>query len=264
MSNALHVPTMAEMMAAGESPEILFWVGCAGSFDDRAKKITKAVVKILNACNVKFAVLGTEENCTGDPAKRAGNEFTFQMQAFMNIEVLNAYEVKKIVTACPHCFNTLKNEYPELGGNYEVIHHTQLIQGLINEGKLTLKDGGIFKGKKITFHDPCYLGRANDVYDAPRELIEKLDAELVEMKRCKTKGLCCGAGGAQMFKEAEKGNKEVNIERTEDALEVKPNIIATGCPFCNTMMTDGVKNFNKENDIQVLDVAELIAGAGEL
>jgi Fe-S oxidoreductase len=255
---------MAEMMAAGESPEILFWVGCAGSFDDRAKKITKAVVKILNACNVKFAVLGTEENCTGDPAKRAGNEFTFQMQAFMNIEVLNAYEVKKIVTACPHCFNTLKNEYPELGGNYEVIHHTQLIQSLINEGKLTLKEGGMFKGKKITFHDPCYLGRANNVYDAPRELIEKLDAELVEMKRCKTKGLCCGAGGAQMFKEAEKGNKEVNIERTEDALEVKPNIIATGCPFCNTMMTDGVKNFNKENEILVMDVAELIAGAGEL
>jgi len=264
MSNALRVPTMAEMMAAGESPEILFWVGCAGSFDDRAKKITKAVVKILNACDVKFAVLGAEESCTGDPAKRAGNEFTFQMQAFMNIEVLNAYEVKKIVTACPHCFNTLKNEYPELGGNYEVIHHTQLIQGLINEGKLALKEGGMFKGKKITFHDPCYLGRANNVYDAPRELIEKLDAELVEMKRCKTKGLCCGAGGAQMFKEAEKGNKEVNIERTEDALEVKPNIIATGCPFCNTMMTDGVKNFNKEDEILVLDVAELIASAGEL
>jgi heterodisulfide reductase subunit D len=264
MSNALRVPTMAEMMAAGESPEILFWVGCAGSFDDRAKKITKAVVKILNACDVKFAVLGAEESCTGDPAKRAGNEFTFQMQAFMNIEVLNAYEVKKIVTACPHCFNTLKNEYPELGGNYEVIHHTQLIQGLINEGKLALKDGGMFKGKKITFHDPCYLGRANNVYDAPRELIEKLDAELVEMKRCKTKGLCCGAGGAQMFKEAEKGIKEVNIERTEDALEVKPNIIATGCPFCNTMMTDGVKNFNKEDEILVMDVAELIASAGEL
>jgi Fe-S oxidoreductase len=255
---------MAEMMAAGETPEILFWVGCAGSFDDRAKKITKAVVKILNACKVKFAVLGAEESCTGDPAKRAGNEFIFQMQAFMNIQVLNAYEVKKIVTACPHCFNTLKNEYPELGGNYDVVHHTQLIQGLINEGKLTLKDGGIFKGKKITFHDPCYLGRANDVYDAPRELIEKLDAELVEMKRCRSKGLCCGAGGAQMFKEAEKGNKEVNIERTEDALEVKPNIIATGCPFCNTMMTDGVKNFNKENEIQVLDVAELIASAGDL
>jgi heterodisulfide reductase subunit D len=264
MSETLVVPTMAEMMAKGESPDILFWVGCSGSFDDRAKKITRAVVKILNHCNVKFAVLGTEENCTGDPAKRAGNEFLFQMQAFMNIEILNAYEVKRIVTACPHCFNTLKNEYPELGGNYEVIHHTQLIQGLINEGKLALKEGGVFKGKRITFHDPCYLGRANDVYEAPRELIEKLDAELVEMKRCRTKGLCCGAGGAQMFKEAEKGNKEVNIERTEDALEVKPNIIATGCPFCNTMMTDGVKNFNKEQEIQVLDVAELIAQAGEL
>lgn len=262
--SALKVPTMAEMFASGETPDILFWVGCSGSFDDRAKKITKAVVKILNHCNVKFAVLGTEENCTGDPAKRAGNEFTFQMQAMMNIQVLNGYEVKKIVTACPHCFNTLKNEYPELGGNYEVIHHTQLIQDLINTGKLALKGGGTFKGKKITFHDPCYLGRANDVYDAPRELIEKLDAELIEMKRCKTNGLCCGAGGAQMFKEAEKGNKEVNIERTEDALQTQPKVIATGCPFCNTMMTDGVKHFEKENEIKVLDVAELIANAAEL
>ena len=261
---SLHVPTKAEKLAAGESPEILFWVGCSGSFDDRAKKITKALVKILNECKVDFAVLGTEENCTGDPAKRAGNEFTFQMQAMMNIQVLDGYEVKKIVTACPHCFNTLKNEYPELGGSYEVIHHTQLIQELINQGKLALKGGGTFKGKKITFHDPCYLGRANDVYDAPRELIEKLDAEMVEMKRCKTKGLCCGAGGAQMFKEAEKGNKEINVERTEDALETKANIIATGCPFCNTMMTDGVKNFNKENEIEVLDVTELIANAADL
>lgn len=254
---------MAEMMAQGETPDILFWVGCSGSFDDRAKKITKAVVKILNKCNVKFAVLGTEESCTGDPAKRAGNEFTFQMQAMMNIQVLDGYEVKKIVTACPHCFNTLKNEYPELGGNYEVIHHTQLIQELINDGKLQV-EGGVYKGRKITFHDPCYLGRGNDIYEAPRELIEKLDAELVEMKRCKTKGLCCGAGGAQMFKEAEKGNKEVNVERTEDALETQAQVIATGCPFCNTMMTDGVKNFNKEAEIQVLDVAELIANAAEL
>lgn len=260
----LKVPTMAEMMASGETADILFWVGCAGSFDDRAKKITKAVVKILNHCNVKFAVLGTEESCNGDPAKRAGNEFTFQMQAMMNIQVLNGYEVKRIVTACPHCFNTLKNEYPELGGNYEVIHHTQLIQDLINTGKLSLKGGGIFKGKKITFHDPCYLGRGNDVYEAPRELIEKLDAELIEMKRCKTNGLCCGAGGAQMFKEAEPGDKEINVERTEDALETKAEIIATGCPFCNTMMTDGVKNFEKENEIKILDVAELIANAAEL
>jgi Fe-S oxidoreductase len=186
------------------------------------------------------------------------------MQAMMNIQVLDGYEVKKIVTACPHCFNTLKNEYPELGGNYEVIHHTQLIQGLINDGKLSIEGGGVYKGRKITFHDPCYLGRANDVYEAPRALIEKLDAELIEMKRCKTKGLCCGAGGAQMFKEAEKGNKEINIERTEDAMETNAEIIATGCPFCNTMMTDGVKNFNKENEIQVLDVAELIANAADL
>lgn len=261
---SLTVPTMAEMMAKGESPEILFWVGCSGSFDDRAKKITKALVKILNNCKVNFAVLGAEESCTGDPAKRAGNEFTFQMQAMMNIQVLDGYDVKKIVTACPHCFNTLKNEYPELGGNYEVIHHTQLIQELINQGQLVLKEGGVYKGKKITFHDPCYLGRANDVYEAPRALIEKLDSELVEMKRCKTKGLCCGAGGAQMFKEAEKGNKEINVERTEEALELKPDVIATGCPFCNTMMTDGVKNFEKENEVEVLDVAELIANAADL
>ena len=255
---------MAEKIAKGESPDILFWVGCAGSFDDRAKKITKALVKILNHCNVSFAVLGTEESCSGDPAKRAGNEFTYQMQAMMNIQVLNGYEVKKIVTACPHCFNTLKNEYPELGGNYEVIHHTQLIQELINQGKLSLQNSETYKGRKITFHDPCYLGRANDVYEAPRSLIEKLDAELVEMKRCKSKGLCCGAGGAQMFKEAEKGNKEINIERTEDALETSSQFIATGCPFCNTMMTDGIKNFEKEESIKVLDVAELIANAADL
>ena len=259
----LKVPTMAQMMEKGETPDILFWVGCAGSFDDRAKKITKAVVKILNHVGVKFAVLGSEESCTGDPAKRAGNEFLFQMQAMTNIQVLNGYEVKKIVTACPHCFNTLKNEYPELGGNYEVIHHSQLLQSLINSGQLKI-EGGTFKGKKIAFHDPCYLGRGNNEYTAPREVIEKLDAELVEMKRCKTNGLCCGAGGAQMFKEAEKGNKEVNIERMDDVLEVKPNILATGCPFCNTMMTDGVKHFEKEKEISVLDIAELIAQAQDL
>lgn len=262
--SALVVPTMAEMMAKGETPEILFWVGCSGSFDDRAKKITKAIVKILNHCDIKFAVLGTEEGCTGDPAKRAGNEFLFQMQAMMNIQVLDGYEVKKIVTGCPHCFNTLKNEYPELGGNYEVIHHTQLIQDLIKSNKLTIADGKSFKGKRITFHDPCYLGRANDVYEAPRELLQKLDAELVEMRRCRSKGLCCGAGGAQMFKEAEKGNKEVNIERTEEALETQPNVVATGCPFCNTMMTDGVKLKEKGDEVEVLDVAEMIATAADL
>lgn len=257
------VPTMAEMMAEGRSPEILFWVGCAGSFDDRAKKITKALVKILHKAKVDFAVLGTEESCTGDPAKRAGNEFLFQMQAMTNIEVLNAYEVKRIVTACPHCFNTLKNEYPELGGNYEVVHHTELINQLLRDGRLKI-EGGAFKGKRITFHDPCYLGRANDVYEAPRELLRKLDAELVEMKACRSNGLCCGAGGAQMFKEPEKGNKDINVARTEQALEVKPSMIATGCPFCNTMMTDGIKFKEKESEITVLDIAEMIANAEDL
>tara|TARA_B100001758_G_C18393874_1_gene604633 strand:- start:64 stop:858 length:795 start_codon:yes stop_codon:yes gene_type:complete len=264
MIEKIKIPTVAELVANNESPDILFWVGCSGSFDDRAKKITKAIVKILNHCNIKFAVLGTEESCTGDPAKRAGNEFAFMMQAIQNIQLLNGYEIKKIVTGCPHCFNTLKNEYPELGGNFDVVHHTQLINKLIRDGKIKMKDGGTFKGKKITFHDPCYLGRANDVYEAPRNVLEKLDSELAEMKRSKSNGLCCGAGGAQMFKEAEKGNKEINIERTEDALEVKPDFIATGCPFCNTMMTDGVKYFEKESDVKVLDVAELIANAADL
>ena len=254
---------MASLFAEGKQPEILFWVGCAGSFDDRAKKITKAFVKILNQAGVDFAVLGTEESCTGDPAKRAGNEFLFQMQAVTNIEVMNAYEVKRIVTTCPHCFNTLKNEYPGLGGNYEVVHHTELINQLLAEGRLTVK-GGTFKGKRITFHDPCYLGRANNIFEAPRELIQKLDAELVEMKNCRKRGLCCGAGGAQMFKDAEKGDKEVNIARTEEALEVKPDIIAAACPFCNTMMTDGIKNKEKEASITVKDVAELIAEADDL
>lgn len=263
MLENLLVPTMAEMMAQGKQPDVLFWVGCAGSFDDRAKKITKAFVKILNSANVSFAVLGTEESCTGDPAKRAGNEFLFQMQAMTNIEVMNAYEVKRIVTACPHCFNTLKNEYPELGGNYEVLHHTEFIKLLLNEGIITI-EGGQFKGKRITFHDPCYLGRANNIYEAPRDLIQKLDAELVEMKRSRANGLCCGAGGAQMFKEPEKGNKDINIERTEDALATQPEIIAAGCPFCNTMLTDGIKNKEKESDVKIYDIAELIANAQDL
>jgi len=259
----MKIPTMAEMVAEGKHPEILFWVGCAGSFDDRAKKITKAFVNILNSAKINFAVLGTEESCTGDPAKRAGNEFLFQMQAIGNIEILNAYEIKKIVTTCPHCFNTLKNEYPELGGNYDVVHHTQFLMDLVNEGKITI-EGGKYEGKRITFHDPCYLGRANGIYEAPRKLIEKLDVELVEMKRCKSNALCCGAGGAQMFKESEKGKKEINIERTEDALDLKPEIIATGCPFCNTMLTDGIKSKEKEHKIKVLDLAELVANANNL
>lgn len=263
MSNTLKVNTMADYIAAGKSPEILFWIGCAGSFDDRAKKITKAFVKILNSINVDFAVLGQEESCSGDPAKRAGNEFLFQMQAISNIEILNSYDIKTIVTTCPHCFNTLKNEYPSLGGNYKVYHHTQFLKSLLNEGRLKI-EGGSYKGKKITYHDPCYLGRANNEYEAPRDLIHKLEAELIEMKRCKKDGLCCGAGGAQMFKDAEKGNKEINIERTEDVKETKAEIVVTGCPFCNTMLTDGAKTIEEERKISVMDISELIANAQEL
>lgn len=257
--SAINIPTMAEMAANGETPEVLFWVGCAGSFDDRYKKVTLAFVKILNAVGVKFAVLGTEEGCTGDPARRAGNEFTFQMQAMANIQVLDMYGVKKIVTACPHCFNTLKNEYPALGGNYEVIHHSEFLQQLINAGKVKMEGGGTFKGRKITFHDSCYLGRANDIYEAPRAVLEALDADLVEMKRAKAKGLCCGAGGAQMFKEPEKGRKDINIERIEEALATGADTIAVGCPFCMVMMTDGVKNKEREDSVKVYDLAELVA-----
>ena len=260
MSEILKVPTMAEFMAEGKQPEILFWVGSAGSYDDRAKKITKAFVKILNNVCVDFAVLGTEESCTGDAAKRAGNEFLFQMQAVTNIEILNAYEVKKIVTACPHSFNTLKNEYPSLGGKYEVFHHTEFINQLMQEGRLKVQTD-VLKGKRITFHDPCYLGRANEVYEAPRNVLKALGVELVEMKRNKRAALCCGAGGAQMFKEPEKGDMDVNVLRTEGALQTKPSVIATGCPYCNTMMTDGIKFKEKENEVDVLDVAELVANA---
>jgi len=260
MLENLVVPTMAEMMAEGKQPEILFWVGSAGSFDERAKKITRAFVRILNKANVNFAVLGTEESCTGDVAKRAGNEFLFQMQALMNIELLNAYGVKKIVTCDPHSFNCLKNEYPSLGGKYEVLHHTQFIKQLLSEGKISFNDS-YYKGKRITFHDPCYLGRANNEFDAPRAILAKTNADIVEMKRSRNTALCCGAGGAQMFKEPEKGDMEINILRTKDALETQPNIIATGCPYCNTMMTDGVKFSEKENDIKVLDIAEIIANA---
>jgi heterodisulfide reductase subunit D len=257
----MNVPTIADLTAKGESPEILFWVGCAGSFDDRYKRVTKAFVKILNAVGTKFAVLGTEESCTGDPARRAGNEFLFQMQAMSNIQVLNGYGVKKIVTACPHCFNIIKNEYADLGGNYEVIHHSTFLQQLINDGKIKLEGGGSFKGKKITYHDSCYLGRGNNIYEAPRSVLEALDADLVEMKRCRTTGLCCGAGGAQMFKDAEKGNKEINVERTEEALATGATTIAVACPFCMTMMSDGVKNKEREADVKVKDLAELIAEA---
>lgn len=255
----MNVPTAAGLMAEGKTPDLLFWVGCAGSFDQRAQKITKAFTAILDKVGINYAILGKEEMCTGDPVRRAGNEFMFQMMAYQNIQVLNNYGIKKIVTACPHCFNTLKNEYPVLGGHYEVIHHTTLLQQLIDEGKIKLKEGGDFKGKKITYHDSCYLGRANNIYEAPRKVLEALDAELVEMKRCRSNGLCCGAGGAQMFKEEEKGTTRINADRSAEAIGTGAAVIAAACPFCNTMMTDGVKLAEKEEQVKVMDVAELVA-----
>ena len=259
---SLKVKTMSEWQAEGKSPDILFWIGSAGSFDERAKKITRSFIEILNTANVDFGVLGTEESDSGDVAKRAGNEFLFQMQAMLNIEILNAYNIKRIVTTCPHDYNTIKNEYKSLGGKYEVLHHTEFISELINDSKISIDVN--MQGVKATYHDPCYLGRANNVYEAPRQVIEKLDAELFEMKSCKEKGLCCGAGGAQMFKESEPGKKEVNIKRTEQALEINPDIIASGCPFCNTMLSDGLKNKEKQDSVKVLDIAELINQASQI
>ncbi len=259
----MQVVTAAELFARGETPGLLFWVGCAGSYDQRAQRITRAFATILNKVGISFAILGKEEMCNGDPARRAGNEFMFQMMAYQNIQTLNNYGIKKIVTACPHCFNILKNEYSELGGQYEVIHHAVFIQQLIDEGKIRMKEQGEFKGKRITYHDSCYLGRANNIYEAPRKVLEVLDAELVEMKRCRSNGLCCGAGGAQMFKEEEKGSTRVNFERTREAIATGADIIAAACPFCNTMLTDGVKNSEKEDQVKVMDIAELIAASLE-
>ncbi|MET0635139.1 MAG: (Fe-S)-binding protein [Chitinophagaceae bacterium] len=259
----MQIPTVAELFANGKSPEVLFWVGCAGSFDQRAQKITKAFATILDKLKIDYAILGKEEMCTGDPARRAGNEFMFQMMAYQNIQVLNNYGIQKIVTTCPHCFNIFRNEYPELGGTYEVIHHTVFLQQLIDDGKIRLKESGMYKGKKITYHDSCYLGRANGIYEAPRKVLEGLDAELVEMKRCRSKGLCCGAGGAQMFKEEEKGNIRINLDRSNEAIGTGSSVIAAACPFCNTMLTDGVKLADREDGVQVLDIAEMVAASME-
>jgi Fe-S oxidoreductase len=259
----MHIPTMAELTTEGKSPDILFFVGCAGSFDQRAQKITKAFATILQKIGVNFAILGKEEMCNGDPARRAGNEFLFQMMAYQNIRLLDGYGIKKIVTTCPHCFNILKNEYPALGGNYEVVHHTVFLQQLIDEGKIRMKESGEFKGKKITYHDSCYLGRANNIYEAPRKVLEALDIELTEMKRSRSNGFCCGAGGSQVFKEEEKGTQRVNNERAREAIETGAQIIASNCPYCMTMLTDGVKYNQKEEEVKVIDLAELIAGSME-
>lgn len=259
----MQIKSMAEWAANNEKPEILFWVGCAGSFDARAQRVTLAFSKILSSAGVKFAILGNEESCTGDPARRAGNEFVFQMSALQNIETLNMYGVKKIVTACPHCFNTLKNEYPDLGGQYDVVHHTQYLNELLQSGKLKI-EGGSFKGKKITYHDSCYLGRINGEYEAPRSLLKQLDSDLVELKRSKTKGLCCGAGGAQMFKEDEPGDKRINEERAEEILGSGAEIVAANCPFCITMLIDGMKAAEKQDDVMVYDISELIVESNSL
>lgn len=258
----MKIKTLAEYHLEGKVPEILFWVGCAGSFDERIKKISKSFLKLLIYYGVEVSILGIEESCTGDPAKRAGNDFLFQMQAINNIKILNYYNVKKIVTTCPHCLNTIKNEYFELGGNYEVFHHTEFLKNLLkNEEKLKMKDE-FLNNKKITFHDPCYLGRINNQYNAPRTLIKKLTTKdnfkFIEMKRCKSKALCCGAGGSQFFKEPEQGAREINIERIEEADSISTNLIVTGCPFCNMMLNDGIKITNKENKILVKDIVELI------
>jgi heterodisulfide reductase subunit D len=253
----MNVKTMAEAVSEGLEVEVLFWVGCAGSFDARAQKVTRSLTTLLQKAGVQFAILGNEEMCTGDPARRAGNEFLFQMLALQNINTLNMYAVKRIVTACPHCFNTLKNEYPDLGGHYEVVHHTQFLKELLESKRLRI-EGGSFKGKKITYHDSCYLGRINGEYEAPRQLLEALEADIIEMKRCKTKGLCCGAGGAQMFKEDEPGDKRINLERAEEALETGAHAIAANCPFCMTMLSDGMKALDKQEDVMVYDISEMI------
>ena len=252
----LEVKTMAELSEKNITPDFLYWVGSAGSFDDRAKKITRAFVKVLNYANVSFGVLGVEESTSGDVAKRAGNEFLFQMQAIANIEVMNSYNIKKIITTCPHSFNILKNEYPDLGGNYEVYHHSEFVHDLIESKKIRISQNSI--DEVMTYHDPCYLGRGNNIYNQPREIIKRLSKNFIEMPRNKRNSLCCGAGGAQMFKEAEKGSAEINIVRTQEALDTKSKIIVTGCPFCNTMMSDGVKNIN-EGAALVKDIAEVVA-----
>jgi len=255
---------MSEWKARGEMPDVLFWVGCAGSFDPRARRVTKALAGILEHAGVSYAILGREEMCTGDPVRRAGNEFLFQMMAHQNIQTLDSYGVKRIVTACPHCFNTLRNEYPELGGHYEVLHHAEFLQQLLDEGRILLREGGPFQGRKVTYHDSCYLGRANAIYEAPRKVLEALDSSLAEMGRCRSRGLCCGAGGAQMFKEEEKGERRINQERTDEALATGAAVVAAACPFCNTMLTDGVKAAGRAEvapPVEVLDIAEMIAAS---
>lgn len=255
----MKIPIVSELIADGKNIEVLFWVGCAGNFDARAQKITRAFCTILNELEISYAVLGEEEKCTGDPARRAGNEFLYQMLALQNIETLNAYNIKKIVCTCPHCFNTLKNEYPQLGGNYDVVHYSSFLDELIKSGKIKIKDSAT---EKITYHDSCYLGRVNAVYEAPREILDSLNKEIVEMKRSKANGLCCGAGGAQMFKEDEPGATRINIMRIDEVIATGANTVIANCPFCITMLQDGIKAKDQQDKVMVYDLAEMIIQNG--
>lgn len=260
-TNDIQIPVMADLALKDQHPEYLLWIGCAGSFDERYKRVVQSLIKILNLTGIDFAVLGPEESCTGDPARRAGNEFLFQMQALSNIQILNGYNVKKILTACPHCYNIFKNEYPDLGGHYEVIHHSEFLDQLLKQNDQSINLNNSFLGRKITYHDSCYLGRSNNIYAPPRNLIQAIQAEIKEIGRHHADALCCGAGGSQMFKDSEAGQKDINIERTEEALETGSEIIATACPFCLTMFSDGLKAIDKEEQIQVLDIVELFQKA---
>jgi Fe-S oxidoreductase len=251
-AEGLDVPTIEDK----PNPEYLLWVGCAGAFDQRIRKQTQAMVKLLNAAKVDYAVLGHQESCTGDPARRGGNEMLFQMQAEANVETLNGTGVKKVITSCPHCLHTLKHDYPQFGGNYELIHHTQLLDHLMETGKLKPEGEGV---GKVVYHDSCYLGRWNGEYEAPRNVLKRLPViNMVEPERAKAKGFCCGAGGGRMFMEEKTGTR-VNVNRAEELVATGATTVAVACPFCNVMMTDGMKTLNKEEEVRVLDVAELLA-----